>query len=225
MMSAVRRAASLAIDHKGINQALTLGYSRITGSIIPDTFEYYWQPPLPATTPSSPKNCWPRRVTRTALMPASTIAMAPTPTWPRPCSTICKPSAFAPSCARWSAPPFSKATGEELQEPHSGRERRLRQLPATRLEAFVVQGGTYAYGSYPDIDALFQGQSGERDVNTREATLHKIQQLVHERSIYAHLWQLAFLNGAGPRVGESGLGLIAGHAYSAPYEDVTLAAK
>ena len=35
----------------------------------------------------------------------------------------------------------------------------------------------------------------------------------------------AFLNGVGPRVQESGLGLISGHAYSAPYEDVTLKAK
>ena len=41
----------------------------------------------------------------------------------------------------------------------------------------------------------------------------------------APIWQLAFINGAGPKVGESGLGLIAGHAYSAPYEDVTLKAK
>jgi peptide/nickel transport system substrate-binding protein len=48
---------------------------------------------------------------------------------------------------------------------------------------------------------------------------------VYERTLYAHLWQLAFLNGAGPRVGESGLGLIAGHAYSAPYEDVTVVTK
>ena len=32
------------------------------------------------------------------------------------------------------------------------------------------------------------------------------------------------LNGVGPRVQESGLGLIGGHAYSAPYEDVTLKA-
>jgi len=30
------------------------------------------------------------------------------------------------------------------------------------------------------------------------------------------------LNGVGKRVGESGLGLIKGHAYSAPYEDVTI---
>jgi peptide/nickel transport system substrate-binding protein len=48
---------------------------------------------------------------------------------------------------------------------------------------------------------------------------------VHERTIYAPIWQLAFINGAGPRVAESGLGLIEGHAYSAPYEDLTLATK
>ena len=93
---------------------------------------------------------------------------------------------------------------------------------ATRLEAFVVKGGAYVYGNYPDIDALFQQQAAELDGKKREAMLHKIQQLVHERTIYAHIWQLAFINGVGPRVGESGLGLITGHAYSAPYEDVTL---
>ena len=74
-------------------------------------------------------------------------------------------------------------------------------------------------------DALFQEQASELDRTRRAAKLHKIQQLVHERTIYAHLWQLAFINGAGPRVGESGLGLISGHAYSAPYEDVTLAGR
>ncbi len=56
---------------------------------------------------------------------------------------------------------------------------------ATRLEAFVVKGGTYAYGSYPDIDALFQQQAAELDAKKRAAMLHKIQQLVHERTIYA----------------------------------------
>ena len=56
----------------------------------------------------------------------------------------------------------------------------------------------------------------------RTAMLHKMQQIVHERAIYAPIWQLAFINGSGKRVGESGLGLIRGHAYSAPYEDVTI---
>ena len=39
------------------------------------------------------------------------------------------------------------------------------------------------------------------------------------------IWELAFLNGHGPRVAESGLTLITNHAYSAPYEDVKLKGK
>jgi peptide/nickel transport system substrate-binding protein len=96
---------------------------------------------------------------------------------------------------------------------------------ATRLEAFVITGGIYVYGSYPDLDGLFREQAAETDPKRREAVLHKIQQLVQQRAIYAPIWQLAFLNGVGPRVGESGLGLIPGHAYSAPYEDVTIKEK
>ena len=46
--SRVRRAASLAIDCKSINQALTMGYSQVTGNpIVPNMYEYYWQPPKP----------------------------------------------------------------------------------------------------------------------------------------------------------------------------------
>src|SRR5205823_10186212 len=66
---------------------------------------------------------------------------------------------------------------------------------ATRLEAFVVAGGTYVYGSYPDIDGLFREQAAELDRKRREAILNRIQQLVHERTIYAPIWQLGFLNG------------------------------
>ena len=93
---------------------------------------------------------------------------------------------------------------------------------ATRMETFVVKGGAYVYGSYPDIDELFAGQVAETDPAKRTKVLHRMQQLVHERTVYAPLWQLAFLNGQGPRVDELALGLIAGHPYSAPYEDVRM---
>ncbi len=96
---------------------------------------------------------------------------------------------------------------------------------ATRLEAFVVEGGAYVYGSYPDLDGLFKEQASELDRGKREAILHKMQQIVLDKVMYAPIWELAFLNGVGPRVQESGLGLISGHAYSAPYEDVTLKGK
>ena len=42
----VRLAANLALDRQAINQAETLGFSRITGSIIPKDFEFAWPAPL-----------------------------------------------------------------------------------------------------------------------------------------------------------------------------------
>src|SRR5712675_39170 len=41
----VREAARLAIDGKSISEALTLGYSPVTNSIIPDGFDFYWKAP------------------------------------------------------------------------------------------------------------------------------------------------------------------------------------
>ncbi len=49
-----------------------------------------------------------------------------------------------------------------------------------------------------------------------------MQQIVHERTMYAPIWQFAFINGHGPRVGESGFGLIPRFAYTGPYEDITI---
>jgi peptide/nickel transport system substrate-binding protein len=95
---------------------------------------------------------------------------------------------------------------------------------ATRLEVFTASSGLYAYGAYPDIDALFREQASELDPQTREAILHRIQQLIHDKAMYLPLWQLAVLTGYGPRVAEPGLGLIADYPWAAPYEEVTLKA-
>src|SRR4029434_3313343 len=96
---------------------------------------------------------------------------------------------------------------------------------ATRLEAYVVTGGAYVYGSYPDLDSLFKDQAAELDRKKREALLHRIQQLMHDKVMRVPLWELASIDGQGSRVQECGLGLIPGHAYSAPYEDVKLKPK
>jgi len=219
----VRRAASLAIDHDTINRALTLGYSRITGSIIPDTFDYYWKPPAPTYDPAKA-----RQLLAEAGYPNGFDAGEYF------CDTSYANLAEATLNNLEEVGIRAKLRPLERAAFFTGyAEKRFKNLiqgasgafgnAATRLEAFVAKGGAYAYGSYPDIDALFQQQAAELDHARREATLHKIQQVVHDRTIYAHLWQLAFLNGAGPRVGESGLGLIPNYAYSAPYEDLTLA--
>ena len=76
-----------------------------------------------------------------------------------------------------------------------------------------------------ETPGLFQEQAGERDLKKREAILHRVQQLMHEKVIYLPVWQLATLTGYGPRVAEPGLGLITEYPWSVPYEDVKLKAK
>jgi peptide/nickel transport system substrate-binding protein len=93
---------------------------------------------------------------------------------------------------------------------------------ATRIQNYLLKDGLYSFGGYPDMDDLFVQQARELDPKRREALLHQIQRLAHERVMAAPLWELGFLNGVGPRVEESGLGLIALHPYSAPYEDLKL---
>jgi peptide/nickel transport system substrate-binding protein len=95
----------------------------------------------------------------------------------------------------------------------------------TRLETFVAAGGPYVYGSYADIDGLVREQAGELDRKRRETLLHRIQQLIHDKAMYAPVWELGFIHAQGPRVAESGLGLITGWAFSAPYEDLQLRTK
>ena len=73
---------------------------------------------------------------------------------------------------------------------------------ATRIEAFVAANDVYAHGSYPDLDGLFRAQAAELDRKKREAILHRIQQLIHDKVMYAPIWELGWLNGVGPRAGE-----------------------
>ena len=221
----VRLAANYALDRKAINQALTLGHSKLTGSIIPSTFQFYWQPPTYAYDPPRAKKL---------------LAEAGYPNGFDAGQYFCD-TAYANLGE--AAADYLRKVGIRVQLRPLERaaffigfkEKKFKNLiqgasgafgnAATRIEAFVASGGTYVYGAYPDIDGLFSEQAAELDQKKREALLQKIQQLVHEKAIFAPLWELAFLNGVGPRVGQSGLGLIAGHAYSAPYEDVTLKGK
>jgi peptide/nickel transport system substrate-binding protein len=218
----VRQAASVAIDRPSINQALTLGHSRLSGSIIPTSFEYFWKAPAPAYDPAQAK-----KLLTEAGFPSGFDAGE------YYCDTSYANLGEAVANSLQQVGIRVKLRPLERAAFFSGyAEKKFRNLiqgasgafgnAATRLEAFVATGGAYSYGGYKDIDGLFAEQAADNDVKRREATLHRIQQLVHEKVMYAPIWELAFLNGVGPRVGEAGLGLIAGHAYSAPYEDLTI---
>jgi peptide/nickel transport system substrate-binding protein len=95
-------------------------------------------------------------------------------------------------------------------------------IAQTRVETYAVTGGRYVTQGYPDIDGLFTEQVNEMNPRVRAQVMNKIQQMIHERTMFAPVVEPCLLNGVGPRVEQSGLAVIANHAYSAPYEDVTL---
>jgi peptide/nickel transport system substrate-binding protein len=220
-----RQALSLAIDRKTINQAITLGYSRLTNNaFVPPHFEFYWQPPEPVYDLAKAKQL---------------LAEAGHPNGIDAGAFYCD-AAFSnvgeaivnnlrEGGIRADLRPIERAaffgsySGKNYKNLIMGGSAAFGNA-ATRLEAFVVKGGAYAYGNYPDIDALFQEQAVELDHAKREALLHKIQQIVHERVIAAPIWQLAGLSGVGPRIGESGIGSIGGDPWTSPYEDITIKA-
>ena len=206
-----------------MNQALFLGGCNINNSIIPHSFEHYWQPPPavydpakakellaaagfpngfdagPFTVDSSYANMGEAAVNylqqvgiRCKLVPMERAAFA---------------SAFANK--KLTSGVFRAASGAFGNT-------------ATRLASFVVKGGSNVYGNYPDIDELYPQQADELDPKKRAAILEKMQRLVHEKALSAPIWELAFLNGVGPRVGESALGQIPGFPYTAPFEDITI---
>ncbi len=93
---------------------------------------------------------------------------------------------------------------------------------ASRMAQTVPSDGAFAYGGYPDIDALYKQQSRETDPRKREAQLHQIQRLLHERVRFAPIMDYIWPSGVGPRVAEPALMLIDPYPWSAPLEDVRL---
>lgn len=217
----VRKAARLALDCDAINQALTLGHSLNTGSIVPKDNEFYWQPPKIPHDPEQAKRLLSEAGFRGGFDGGDYYCDASFSNLGETALNFLQAVGIRMRMRPIERAAFIKGYSEKKYRNIIQGGSGAFGNAATRLEAFVVKGGAYVYGSYPDIDALFEQQVAEVDRAKRGTILGRIQQLMHERSIYAHLWQQAFLCGLGPRVGEAAF-LISGHPYSAPYEDVRL---
>jgi len=221
----VRQAANYAIDRQAINQAETLGYSKMNYSLIPSHFEFFWQPPAIPFDRARAKQLLAEAGYANGFDAGDFTCDAVHSGIAEPVANDLQAAGF-----RVKLRPLERASYNKGQVEKTFRNLVLSASAAfgnapTRLEAFVVAGGAYVYGSYPDIDGLFREQATELDRKRREATLYRIQQLVYDKAMFAPIWQLAAMGGFGPRVEESGLGLITGFPFSGPYEDVKLKAK
>lgn len=218
----LRRAASLALDRKTMNEALTMGFSHLTNNIVAEHFEYYARQPVAV-----------HDLVKAKLL----LAEAGYPNGIDAGQLHCDAafSAIAEAVVNGLGQAGIRASLHPVERVGFYKIYGAKQFKglimggtgafgnaASRLESFVAKGGTYVHGSHPDIDDLFHQQASEMDRDKRGALLARIQALITERTIYAPLWQLAALGGAGPRVGESAFGLIAGYPWTSPYEDITI---
>src|SRR3989442_3377194 len=203
----VRLAANLTVDRQGINEVERLGFSRLTGSIIPSVMEFALRI---EPYPHDPAHA--KRLLAEAGYSNGFDAADLTPLPPFTTMGEAIANSLAAVGIRTRVRTMERATFLD-----SWRAKKLSGLvanataaqgnAASRIEAFVVSSSAYAYGGHPDIDDLFFQQAQERDRKKREALLHQIQRPMHERVMHLPIFEPATLHGVGPRDAEPGVGV------------------
>jgi peptide/nickel transport system substrate-binding protein len=218
----VRQAANHAFNRQAVNEAETLGYSVLTGGIVPRKFDFALSLEPYTYDPNRAK-----QLLREAGYPKGFDAGE--------CSGDSVYSGVMEALVndlvavgiRARVRPLERATAFTAH-----REKTFKNLAfqgsgafgnaATRLGTFAYSQGSESWIKDPEIDEWYLQQAKERDRQKREALLHKIQQKLYDEARVIPIWELSFLCASGPRAAVSGLSMIPLFAYSGPYEDVQL---
>ena len=218
----VRLAASLAIDRRAISEAETLGASPPTGNVVPPGFEFALKIP---PDPYDPARA--RQLLAEAGYPNGFDAGDLYP-WPPYFTTGEAVNSYLGAVGIKTR----MRTMERAALYAALATKKLKGIcvcvnavygnASSRLSETVPGDGAFAYGSFPDLDALYKQQSVEINVAKREALLHQLQQTLHDRRRFVPIYDYIWASGIGPRVEDPSLMAINPYPWSAPLEDVRL---
>ena len=218
----VRMAANVAIDREGLNTAETLGFSRLTGNFVPRIFQHALALEPPPYDPARAKELLAEAGYPNGFDGGDFYPFPPYNTMGEAIQGYLQTVGIRTRMRVMERASYFSAWQEKKLHGVILVISAAFGNAATRLEPYATKKGIYAYGSLPEIDDLYARQARELDGKKREAMLHQIQKALADHVTTIPIYDLAFIWGVGPRVGEGGAGLIPGFSYSAPFEDLRL---
>ncbi len=218
----VRLAAMHAIDVKALSESETLGASKPTGNVVPKSFEF--------AIPLEPYPYDPARAKKLlaeAGFPNGFDAGDLHP-WPpyfsagESISNYLAQVGIRTRVRTMERAAFYKALESKKLKGLCMCVNAVYGNASSRLSETLASEGIYAYGAYPDIEALYRQQAREIDKKKRQALLQQVQQLIYDKvrwgAIYDYYWPSAL----GPRVENPALNLVDPYPWAAPLEEVKL---
>ena len=218
----VRLAASHAMDRQALSEAETLGASRPNGSLIPRTFEFALPLDPHPYDPAKAKQLLAEAGYPSGFDAGELYAWPPYAAMGEAVGNYLGAVGIRVRIRNMERAAFYPALSSKKLKGLCVCINAVYGNAASRMAQTVPSDGAFAYGGYPDVDALYKQQSRETDPRKREAQLHQIQRLLHERVRFAPIMDYIWPSAVGPKVAEPALMLIDPYPWSAPLEEVRL---